>query len=344
MFIQALNHISAQKPLSTEWFYEPISYYQKRIPTIDPDFSLFFPSLSSRRMCKLLKRAVMLSRLTLKDAGINMPDAIISGTGLGCIENTEKFLWSIMEGGEQFLQPTFFMQSTHNILSSSIAIDLKCHGYNNTFVHRGTSFENALKDANLQIKNKRINTALVGGFDELTDDYYVFFNRIGLWNFADKSDMNCFAGEASVSMLINSLKTNHSICEINDIELLYNPSDKEFKDGLDRLLDRCGLKLHDIDAIMTGYNSNLLNDTVYDHFINLSLKKHPILQYKHLFGESFSASALGIYAAIVCLSKQFVPAFMVRNHKAVIQNVKRILFYNFNNKSHSLILLSSCCD
>ncbi|MDR2474129.1 MAG: beta-ketoacyl synthase chain length factor, partial [Tannerella sp.] len=225
VFIQAANQISAQKPLTDEWMTQPIFYAkqpQRRVPTIDPDFSPHFAPLVSRRMCKLLKRAVLLSRLTLQQAEVAMPDAIISGTGLGCIDNTEQFIRAIMNNGEQLLQPTYFMQSTHNILSSTIAIDLKCHGYNNTFVNRGVSFENALLDAVIQLKMKRIRTALVGGYDEMTDDYHIFFDRLGIWDFEPDTEVeppfnHCFAGEAAVGMLLNDERNEHTICELKDI-------------------------------------------------------------------------------------------------------------------------------
>ena len=59
------------------------------------------------------------------------------------------------------------MQSTHNTVSSMIAIHLGCHGYNATYSHTGASLESALLDAWLQISLGDIDTALVGKFDEV---------------------------------------------------------------------------------------------------------------------------------------------------------------------------------
>jgi len=299
-------------------------------------------------MCKLLKRVAVLSRQTLKDASVDMPDAIISGTGLSCIENTEKFLYSIMENDEKFLQPTHFMQSTHNVLSSSIAMDLKCHGYNNSFVHRGTSFEYALLDALMQFEQKRINTALVGGYDELTDDYFTFFERIGVWDFVanQSAAKKGFAAETAVSMLLETVKRENSICEINDVELMYKPTAAQMQKTLDLMLEKAGCEMSDIDAVLTGINTHVKNDNAYYDTIAQLFGDRPILQYKHLFGESFSAPALGVYAAATCLRKGRIPSFMMSDtsaHTSGINDVKRILLYNHSrNKSHSFILLSSC--
>jgi len=185
IYIQSATQISAQNPLTDEWFESPLYHDEKRTLSIDPKFTDYLTPIMSRRMCNLLKRAIVTSRLTLQKADIEMPDAIITGTGLGCLENTERFLYSIWENEEKFLQPSYFMQSTHNIISAAIAIDLKCHGYNNTYVHRGASFEYALLDAIIQFKQHQIGTVLVGGYDELTSDYFIFFDRIGIWDFSN---------------------------------------------------------------------------------------------------------------------------------------------------------------
>jgi 3-oxoacyl-(acyl-carrier-protein) synthase len=355
VYIQSANQISAQKPLSDEWFDNPVYYSQKRVPTIDPDFTGHFPPLAARRMCVLLKRAVMMSRRTLREASTEMPDAIISGTGLGCIENTEKFLHTIMQNDEKYLQPTYFMQSTHNILSSSIAIDLKCHGYNNTFVHRGTSFENALLDAVMQFEQHRgIRTALVGGYDELTDDYYRFFERIGIWDFVPGGPSpteTCFAGEAAVSMLLGTDKNEHTICEVSDVALMYRPTPEQLSETLDGMLAKAGCEPAGIDAVLTGLNTHAENDRIYRDAAVRHFGHCPVMRYKHLFGESFSSSALGVYVATTCLRRGRIPPFLLDPASAAapshtgIDGVRRILIYNhYRNRSHSLILLSSCSN
>ena len=346
-YIQSAKQISAQKPLSDEWFDHPVFYDELRVQTVNPDFTPHFSGLSARRMCGLLKRAVLLSRLTLKEASIEMPDAIISGTGLGCIDNTEKFLYSIMENGEQFLQPTYFMQSTHNILSSTVAIDMKCHGYNNTYVHRGASFENALLDALMQMEQKRAKTVLVGGYDELTNDYYQFFDRIGIWDFIAGASpkKKCFASEAAVSMALSNTGNEHSICEISDVVLLHKPAHEQIRESLDAMLAKAGCNITDIDAIVTGLNTNVANDRVYREAADRFFKNIPLLQYKHLFGESFSASAIGVYVALTCLRKGYAPNFLSADSEETVNCCNRILVYNHcKNKSHSFILLSSCSN
>jgi len=347
IYIQSATQISAQVPLTDEWFETPVYHEERKSLSHDPDFSNYLTPIMSRRMCSLLKRAIVTSRLTLYKAAVEMPDAIICGTGLGCIENTEKFLYSIRENEEKFLQPSFFMQSTHNIISSAIAIDLKCHGYNNTYVHRGTSFENALMDAVIQFQQHKVRSVLLGGYDELTPDYYIFFDRIGIWDFSKKIPLvhktYCFAGEAAVSMLLHTEKNEQTLCVLNGIEIMYRPSIEKIASSLESLLGQAGCSLSDIDAVMVGTNSNPDNDAVYDNIVSHFFAGIPIMQYKHLFGQSFTSPALGTYAAAICLNKQLIPAHLLTDREKSISPVKRILLYNHSqNKSHSFILLSRC--
>jgi 3-oxoacyl-(acyl-carrier-protein) synthase len=351
VYIQSVNQLSAQKPLSDEWFDHPVLYDGKiRVPVLDPDFRDHFTPLAARRMCVLLKRAVLLSRLTLEAASVQMPDAIISGTGLGCIENTEKFLRSIRENDGQFLQPTCFMQSTHNVLSTSVAIELKCHGYNNTFVQGGTSFENVLLDAFLQFEQGRIKTALAGGYDELTDDYFRFFERIGIWDFVPgrSPGQTCFAGEAAVSMLLGTEANGQTVCEINGVALMYRPTVDRLRQNLDGMLARAGCGLQDVDAVLTGLNTHPENDRVYRDVTGQLFGDRSILQYKHLFGESFSSSALAVYVAATCLRRNRIPSLLSADPAGNGEDtggVKRILIYNhYRNRCHSFILLSSCSN
>lgn len=134
------------------------------------------PPMEARRMGKLLKAATMTSLRVLKEAGIEKPDAIITATSLGMIDNSEKFLNDLVENNETLLKPTLFMQSTHNTIGSSLAIRLGCHGYNITYAQWKDSLEWAKRDAVRLIKTGKANSVLVGLHDESTqllNDFYL---------------------------------------------------------------------------------------------------------------------------------------------------------------------------
>ena len=58
----------------------------------------------------------------------------------------------MVDSNESALNPTPFIQSTHNTIGSQIALLLQCQGYNQTYTQRAFSFENVLLDAILELK------------------------------------------------------------------------------------------------------------------------------------------------------------------------------------------------
>lgn len=141
----------------------------KTMADTDPDFKQFMTAGEARRLGRLLKRTLALSVETLRESGIAKPDAIITGTEWGSIESSKMFLVDMLEHGEEMLKPTHFMQSTHNTLSSLIAISTANHGYNNTHSQRDNSMRMALMDAWMLMQLGLIKTALVGRHDALPE-------------------------------------------------------------------------------------------------------------------------------------------------------------------------------
>jgi 3-oxoacyl-(acyl-carrier-protein) synthase len=140
----------------------------------------FVKPLEARRMGKIMKSSLLSSLKALQQAGIEKPDAIITGTALGCLENSEQLLLQLKEEGEVMLKPTYFMQSTHNTISSNIAIRLKCHGYNVTYTQDEQSLEWALRDARMLLMSGKAKSVLVGLHDETTPLYRELMGRLGV--------------------------------------------------------------------------------------------------------------------------------------------------------------------
>ena len=339
-----------QEPLSESWFTHPYLSENAFNESIEPDYKPFIQPIEARRMGKLLKRAVATSIDALQKSVCDSPDAIIFGTGLGCVENTEKFLNAVIDNDEECLPPTPFMQSTHNTISSQVALKLQCHGYNSTYSHRGTSFDSALLDACMQLERGQIRTALVGGHDEMSPDYFKMLGKIGYWR-NGKTDaqslrqpgLGSIAGSCSCSLLLSNQPMTQPLAIIRDVQQFYHPTQEQLTAAAQQMLRENNLTINDIDAVMTGLSGDAANDRVYQELCAKIAGQAPVLWYKHLFGESFSASAIGLYVTAVCLQKRRIPASLyydpqqASDHRAV----SNILFYNhFQNIDHSLILVT----
>ena len=130
----------------------------------------FMSPMESRRLCKLLKAAMMTSLTALRQAEVECPDAILVGTSYGMLENSEKFLLELCREGEQGLSPTLFMQSTHNTIAGALALRTRCHGYNITYTQLGEqeALDLCLRDADRLMRLGRIRNALIGYHNEVT--------------------------------------------------------------------------------------------------------------------------------------------------------------------------------
>ena len=324
-YVNSIAQVSCQKPLSDEWFDSPCIYEDKYVRAQEPDTKGLIVPSEARRMSKILKRTVCTAITALNESDIKQPDAIITGTGMGCMENSEKFLIDLSRFGEQCLKPTLFMQSTHNTISSLIAIILKCHGYNNTYSHKGISFESSLFDAWIQIKSGMIRNALVGAHDEVTPFMDLVMERT--------HPEYSLVSEASVSTIVTNTKSDRNLCEISDVRLLHRP---EYSD-LATLLNP-----EEDGIILLGLNGNSLNDEPYEELVRtLSYNPH-ILQYKNIFGDNFSASALAFYAASTIMKRQEIPSLMLWNAEVApgIDEIKSITILNqFDGTTWSLIRL-----
>lgn len=301
-YINSMALVSCQKPLSDEWFTEPFIPEQEYVRAQEPDSREFIVPSEARRMSKILKRTICTAITALNKSGVKEPDAIITGTGMGCMENSEKFLIDLARFGENCLKPTLFMQSTHNTISSLIAIVLKCHGYNNTYSHKDISFESALLDGWLQVKSGMIRNALVGSHDEVTPFLSLVLKRT--------HPEYKIISETSMSSVISSEKNEHSICEISDIKLLHRADIQTVLSCLSK---------EDKQFIILGSNGNPINDVPYDALISSMDGDSDTLQYKHLFGENFSAPAAGLYVAATLLEKQEIPSFLWRKSRVSVK-------------------------
>ncbi len=313
-YVKSMALVSCQKPFSDEWLAHPCILSDKYTRAVEPDIKGLIAPQESRRMSRILKRTMCCSMTALNESGIKIPDAIITGTGMGCMENSEKFLTDLSRFGENCLKPTLFMQSTHNTISSLIAIALKCHGYNNTYSHKDISFESSLLDGWLQIRGDMIGNALVGSHDEVTP----FMARI-----MEKTHPEYrFISETSMSAVISSDKRD-ALCEIEDVTLLH-------RSGLQDVADYISASPYGL--IIAGTNGNSDHDAPYDELLEKISGYAGTLQYKHLFGENFSAPAAGFYAAVRILNRGEIPSFMWRRNSGdVSENPERVTILN-------------CCD
>lgn len=352
-FINGISAVTPQKTFRGEFpGMEAINYPGVNyIKCIDPPVSDFIDPMVSRRMSRLIRYGVCAALKCIADAGTGNPDGIICGTGLGCLEDTEKFLRSVYTNEEKLLNPTPFIQSTHNTVSSTIAILLKCNGYNCTYVHRGNSFESALSDGIMILDSDRAGNVLIGGLDEITQDSFNIMQRLGLWktkpfnslDLLGNRNRGTLAGEGVSFFSLGKTKTAAAIASVNLPATLYKPGTfDEVYLRMERYLEENGCSPQGIDLLMLGLNGDPVSDEIYYNLKDKLPADIPCVYYKHLCGEYDTSASFALYLAAEILRKQSVPA-IIRLDDKPSGIIKNILIYNhLRNVNHSMILISSC--
>jgi len=309
VYIQAAEQISIQNPLSEAWMEEPIVYHEPFVKAVNPSFREYIAPIEARRMSNIMKRALVTSLKVLRDTGIEHPDAIITGTSIGSLDYTERFLDDLVENGEESLSPTYFMQTTHNTVSSAISINTGTHSYNTTYSHGGISFELALKDAWMQLYLGQIANALVGGHDEMVASYFELLRKTSYVGV--EGMVPC--GECAMSMMLNTQASADNLCELAGISIFRTKSVQHLRRQLELLAEKAQVKLEAIQTVMTGVNGNPENDRLYQPVLDELFPQAAHLQYKQLFGENYTVSALGLYAAAHLMKKQGTPVMLFVN-------------------------------
>ena len=350
-YINGIGIISPQKTFNTtDFLSEVVEYNTNSLRSIEPSYKDFLNPTLARRMARIIKMSIAVSSVCFKDAGIETPDAIMTGTALGCLEDTEKFLLAIIENDEQFLTPTSFIQSTHNTVSAQIALQLKCMNYNFTYVHKGFSFESAVLDGLMTLAEGDAKNVLVGGHDEMTDKYYRVCDRIGYWKKETVATMDLIksktngsiAGEGAAFFVLSNTATDKSYAKLVGIKTIYKPKDHtEIENKISEFLAEKKLTAEDIDVVIYGINGDARFDHTYYNFKNTIFKNSTSAYFKHLCGEYQTSGSFAMWLAAMILKTQTIPKAVLisENNRKTIKN---ILIYNtFLNTDHSVYLLST---
>lgn len=348
VFINGMGNISPQISWGDhDGLRSAVAYTGSRMKSIEPDYSTWIDPKVSRRMSRIIKMGVTAALMALRGAGVEKPGAIITGTGYGCLEDTGTFMSKMVESEAQALNPTPFIQSTHNTVGSQIALLLQCEEYNQTYTQGALSFENALQDAFLFLTENNDKTVLLGGIDEITDASHAIQQRFGMFrkDLADTRTLfdsyakGTIDGEGSAFFVLSAVRARQTQASVERIGTFHKPSGEKLKKGIHDFLLQEDLQVTDIDMLMSGISGDRGSDQtgllIEEMFASSSLAR-----FKHLCGEYPVAASFALWLAAKILHEQRTPDFVIFRETG--RHVKNILIYNqYFGTHHSLILLKA---
>jgi len=274
---------------------------------VEPDYREFFPPAQLRRFSRISRMAVAAARRAVESTGLPGVDAVITGTGLGCFAESEKFLDAIRDRSEDLLNPSVFIQTTHHAASSQVAFALDCRGYHDNYCHRAFSFETALLDASLLIAEGAARRVLVGGMDELVPTYVGYLRSAGLLE-PPAGLPGPVLGEGAGFFVLSAERGGNDLARFLGTGFTYTPGGGELELGLARFfashLPGGGLP----DLVLLG--GMPVREGALERLDGGFLHPAARAGFTQLCGEFHTASAFGFWLAARILHEGRLPAVL----------------------------------
>lgn len=345
-YINGIGSVSIQ-PVDFDLFTSEIIGLSNQNKAQQPSYKELIAPAMIRRMAKGVKMGIFAANEALKQSDTTELDAIIVGTGLGCIEDSEKFLDAIIANDEQFLTPTSFIQSTHNTVAAQIALHLQCKAYNFTYVNGGNSFESALFDAFIQIKHLQKQTILVGGVDEMapyTMSVYGLIDKVkregAVIDFKQPSTKGIAYAEGATFFTLANQRTETTYAEVLDV-LVFNAFHDDEQTTIEGFLKRSNLTINDLDVVVFGVNADIQQQAFYDQLSSL-FQENAQAYYQHISGSYDTSSAFGLKVVTEMIAKQIYPD-NIQYNDLVPERIGKVLLINqLNTTDFSFVLVSKC--
>ncbi|HLG39713.1 MAG TPA: beta-ketoacyl synthase chain length factor [Chitinophagaceae bacterium] len=264
---------------------------------IEPPYKEIIPASILRRMSKVIR---MGTAAALKVSNGIRVGGIIVGSGSGCYDNSIIFTREYLNPDAGLFSPTSFIQSTDNTIAGQIAIILNNNSYNNTYIHKGLAFENALIDAML-LSNETDQAILMGGVDEKLKDFALSDEYI-------KSNPNTWIGEGASFFIIGQSSLN-ALARVEAIWMISGRTDSPDKS--------IKIFLADNDLIFPDlilYGESFPKIIAHGKDITGARKYN----YSNHSGVYFTNSAFGTHLAVELLSQPEVAAKMGLPAKSIL--------------------------
>lgn len=269
MYINSSVCISYQDSFLNDKLISGLAGANDASSLISPDYKQYVSPAQIRRMSNVLKMGVACGVEALRQAKAEATDAIIVGTGLGCIQDTLKFVGAMYQSAEGTQSPTAFIQSTHNSIAGQLALLLGNRNYNMTHTQGNQSLAYALLDAQLLLAEGDAQSALVGAVDEMTADECAMITALAE-RFGHPLPV---LGEGSAFWHVSQKATDSSIAKVSNITVNTDMGQNLFK-GLET-----DLLLTNLSSLEKGDSSVVYTDFCGEFFTAPGFGLHLALQY-----------------------------------------------------------------
>jgi 3-oxoacyl-[acyl-carrier-protein] synthase II len=289
---------------------------------------------STRLICSAAKLAIDDSRIEITEDTTHSMGVSI-GTTFGSLHSISQFDRSGLIDGPRFVNPSHFPNTVINSPASQVSIKFKIKGFNTTISTGFCASLDAVSYAADFIRLNRADVVLAGGVEELCEETFMGFHKLGCLSGTDGSEPRCSPFDARRNGTI--LSEGAAVLVLEDEQHALNRgavilarvlgygnafdpmADSSFhhvgqglKNAVKLALQEAALNPGDIDYVCACANSlkelDRMETNVIKEVFGLHALSMPVSAIKSMVGESFSASgALSLTAAVGALQKDKVP-------------------------------------
>jgi len=289
---------------------------------------------STRLISSAAKLAIEDSRFEISEDNTQSVGVSV-GTTFGSLHSISQFDRTGLIEGPRYVNPSHFPNTVINSPASRISIRFKIKGFNATISTGFCAGIDAISYACDFIRLKRADMVLAGGVEELCEETFSGFYKLGCLSGRNGSDTICcpfdarrngtVLSEGAALLVLES--EEHALARGADIlarisgygnsfdpeaRMDFGHEGKGLKNAVGIALEDASLFPGDIDYVSSCANSTKGLDRMESSVLKDVLGEHayriPVSSIKSMLGESFSASgALSCAAAVGTLRNGIVP-------------------------------------
>lgn len=304
VYIKAASMVSAQDTFGKSALPEVLIQAENSCLHILPsDYKEYIPAASLRRMSRLVKFSLTSAFDCYGQREDFSPDAIITSTGLGCLNDTGTFLAQMHQNGEKLLNPSAFIGSTHNAVGGQIALIKKLRIPNLTHTQKEASFESGLMDAIMMLEEGEANHILVGGFDEMTPLTIELWNQMGCLTETalDKTTLlssqnnGIVLGEGAGFFVLSADADPSCFTRLLGVEVIRS-AQGNVNTLASHFLAKYGLTSTDIDLLVVGLDGTPNTKGLLE-LMNADFQLATVAGFKHLSGSFNTDTTFALWLA-----------------------------------------------
>ncbi len=281
------------------------------------------------------------AKLAIEDSGFEISEentqsvGVSVGTTFGSLHSISQFDRTGLIEGPRYVNPSHFPNTVINSPASRISIRFKIKGFNTTISTGFCAGIDAISYASDFIRLNRADVVLAGGVEELCEETFRGFYKLGCLSGRNGSDTICrpfdarrngtVLSEGAALLVLES--EEHALTRSADIlarisgygnsfdpeaRMDFGHEGKGLKNAVGIALKDALLSPEDIDYVSSCANSTKGLDRMESSVLKDVLGEHafriPISSIKSMIGETFSASgALSCAAAACTLRNGIIP-------------------------------------